>query len=248
MKKTLIFLIFFGIFASLEVILAQNLSLIATNLEITDSEAKVGDIISQSKEGLIRSKVPYDENIFGVVGKTPVMVFGKPSTTTLPIVSFGETLTRVSNVNGEIKRGDYITSSNKAGVGQKASQSGFVLGRALDNLKQEEGLILVFVQPQKITISSEAGSGRLLSQFISELKLPQTIPEILRYIFALLVGGGSFIIGFSSFIKALREGVAAIGRNPLAKRNIQTAMILNLIGILILTIAGLALALFVILY
>ena len=62
------------------------------------------------------------------------------------------------------------------------------------------------------------------------------------------MGGGSFIIGFFSFIKAQREGVAAIGRNPLAKESVKAAMILNLIGIFILTLAGLGLALFVILY
>jgi len=39
-----------------------------------------------------------------------------------------------------------------------------------------------------------------------------------------------------------------MGRNPLAKESIRMAMILNLIGILILTMAGLGLALFVILY
>jgi len=42
--------------------------------------------------------------------------------------------------------------------------------------------------------------------------------------------------------------VTGISRNPLAKKSIQSAMILNLIGILILTLAGLALAVFVIIY
>ena len=228
---------------------AQDLPLIAKNLEVADPEAEVGDIISQTKEGLFRSNIPYDENIIGVVGETPVMVFGKPTPTTLPIVSFGEALTKVSNINGEIKKGDFITSSNKPGVGQKATQSGFVAGRAMEDFNQEEGLILVFVQPQWVTFPSERlAFGRAIEEIVSGLKMPETIPEVLRYLFALLVGGGSFIIGFFSFIKALREGMTAIGRNPLAKGSIRVAMILNLIGILILTLAGLGLALFVILY
>jgi hypothetical protein len=49
-------------------------------------------------------------------------------------------------------------------------------------------------------------------------------------------------------MRTLREGVIGISRNPLAKRSIQTAMVLNLIGISILTLAGIGLALFVILY
>lgn len=245
----LILFIFWGIFVCGGIVFAQDFPLIARNLEVADPEAKIGDIVSQTREGLFRSDIPYDENIIGVIGESPIMTFGKETTTTLPIVSFGETLTKVSNINGEIKRGDFITSSEKSGVGQKATQSGFVVGRAMENFNQEEGLLLVFIQPQQIFFpAKKVGFGRVIEEIISGLKMPETIPEILRYIFALLVGGGSFIIGFFSFIKALREGVTAIGRNPLAKGSIRAAMILNLIGILVLTIAGLGLALFVILY
>lgn len=251
-KLKLIFIFFEILFDALvlsEIVLAQELPLIARNLEVVDPEAEVGDIVSQTNEGIWRSNIPYDENITGVVGEIPIMVFGKPTTTTLPIVSYGKTLTRVSNINGEIKKGDFITSSEKSGVGQKASQSGFVVGRAMEDFNQEEGLILVFVQPQQIYLGLErVGFGRVIEEIISGLKMPESIPEIFRYLFALLVGGGSFTIGFFSFIKALREGVTAIGRNPLAKKSIHTAMILNLIGILILTLAGIGLAMFIIFY
>ncbi len=247
-KNKFILLIFWGVFVFSGVILAQELPLIARNLEVADPEVMTGDIVSQAEEGLIRAGVPYDENIIGVTAENPIMVFGKEKSTTLPIISFGETLTKVSNVGGEIKKGDFITSSDRPGVGQKAEQSGFVVGRAMENFDQEEGLILVFVQPQKMLLPSETGSGGILDQILSGLRTPETIPEVLRYIFALLVAMVSFIIGFFSFIKALREGLTAIGRNPLAKGTIRAAMILNLIGISVLTLAGLALALFVILY
>ena len=251
MNRIKILLIFLGIFVFSGVILAQEFPLIARNLEVADLEARTGDILSQAEEGLIRTGIPYDENIIGVVAEDPIIVFGKETTTTLKIISFGEALTRVTNINEEIKKGDFITSSDKPGVGQKATESGFVVGRAMQDFNQEEGLMLIFVQPQKIVFPSQPAPGGIIAQilqFLPELMIPETIPEVLRYIFALLVGGGSFMIGFFSFIKALKEGLAAIGRNPLAKRSIQTAMILNLIGIFILTLAGLALALFVILY
>ena len=249
-KIKLVLFLFLGILISGGIVFAQDLPLIARNLEVADSEAEVGDIVSQTREGPFRSDIPYDENIIGVVGETPIMVFGKPTPTTLPIVSFGETLTKVSNINGEIKKGDFITSSAKPGVGQKSTQSGFVVGQAMEDFNQEEeGLIFVFVQPRQVTFPLERlGFGRLAEEILSGLRMPETIPEVLRYLFALLVGGGSFIVGFFSFIKALREGITAIGRNPLAKGSIRAAMILNLIGILILTLAGLGLALFVILY
>ena len=42
--------------------------------------------------------------------------------------------------------------------------------------------------------------------------------------------------------------IEAIGRNPLAKSSIQIAILLDLTGILVLTAAGVGLALFIILY
>ncbi len=248
-KFKLISLIFFWLFISIEIVLAQGLPSMARNLEIDDPEAKTGDIISRTKDGLFRSNIPYDQNIIGVIGETPILVFGKPTTTTLPIVFSGETLAKASNINGEIKRGDFITSSDKSGVGQKATQSGFVIGKTLEDFNQEEGLITLVVNIQYVNIpEGKFTFGGVVQEIISGLKMPENIPEVLRYFFAILLGGGSFFIGFFSFAKSLRDGVTGISRNPLAKKSIQSAMILNLIGILILTMAGLALALFVILY
>jgi hypothetical protein len=228
---------------------AQDLPLVAKNLEIADPEVKIGDIVSQTQEGIFRSKIPYDKNMIGVVGENPILVFGKPTTTTLPVVTFGETLVRVSNVNGEIKRGDFITSSEKPGVGQKATKDGYVLGRALEDFNQEEGLIKVSIniQYQYLSPTGFPVSG-ILSKIWELLGRPENFPVFLRYVFAVILGGGSFFAGFFFFVKSLREGLEAIGRNPLAKRSIQIGMIINLVAILLLTLAGLALAFFVILY
>lgn len=248
-KFQLIFLILLWLLFFKEDALGQTQFTIARNLEITDPEAKAGDIISQTNEGLFRSARPYDENIVGVVGENPILVFGKEGPRTLPVVSFGETSVRVSNINGEIKRGDFITSSEKPGLGQKASQSGIVIGKALENFNQEEGMIKAEINIQYHSFPSEEVSlSSVLGKIFEQLKKPENFPEILRYIFALALGGGSFLMGFLSFVRALRKGIEAIGRNPLAKRAIQLTMVLNLIGIGILTLAGLGLALFVILY
>ena len=106
---------------------------------------------------------------------------------------------------------------------------------------------MAFINVQYVTIK-KPGSGGVLTKIVQGFGKLESIPEVLRYIFALLVGGGSFAIGFLSFTKALREGIIGISRNPLAKKNIISAMILNLVGILILTLAGLGLSLFVIFY
>lgn len=247
-KLKLVLLIFFSFFILNGFVFARDLTLIAKNLEVADPEARVGDIISQTEGGLFRSNIPYDENIIGVIGEEPILVFGRPTPTTLPIVSFGEGLIRVSNINGEIKKGDFITSSERPGTGQKATQAGFVAGRSQEDFNQEEGLIKadIYIQyqyaPEKVPITS------IFGQIWRQLGEPGNLPEVLRYVFALILGGGSFFAGFIAFVNALRRGVEAVGRNPLARKSIHLAMALNLIGIIILTLAGLGLALFVILY
>jgi hypothetical protein len=250
MEKWNLFFIFF-LTLIFQISFSQTVPSIAQNLEIKDENAQNGEIVCAKKEGIFRCDTPYDENIVGVLGERPILVFGKKTTTSLPVISYGEALVKVSTQNGKIKRGDFITSSNKPGVGQKATESGFVLGKALQDFDKEEGLILVFVNPQVINLSlfqKKPEVGGIIQEILSRLKIEKNIPEVLRYVFAVILAGMSFLFGFLFFARTLREGIAGISRNPLAKESIQSAMILNLIGISILTLAGIGLALFVIFF
>ncbi len=244
----------FFLFLSLsifQITFSQTAPSIAQNLEIKDPEVKIGEIVCLKENEIFRCDTPYDENIVGVISERAILVFGKRTTTTFPVISYGEALVKVSTQNGKIKKGDYITSSNKPGVAQKATQSGFVLGKALADFDREEGLIPVFVNIQYINLSlfqKKPGVGGIIQEILSGLKIEKNIPEVLRYIFAIILAGMSFLFGFLFFARTLREGIAGISRNPLAKESIQTAMILNLIGISILTLAGIGLALFVIFF
>jgi hypothetical protein len=183
MKKVLIFLILFGIF-SFQIVLSQGVPMIAQYFEIKDPEIKKGDIVSLRNKEIFRSDIPYDENIIGVVGENPILVFGKETTTTLPVVSYGKTLVRVTNQNGEIKKGDFITSSNRPGVGQKATESGFVVGRALEDFNEDEGIIPVFVNIQYLNLAPKRPTfGGIIQQILSALRVPENVPEVLRYTF-----------------------------------------------------------------
>ena len=107
----------------------------------------------------------------------------------------------------------------------------------------------MFVNIQYRNITGEPPAfGRFFTFLATTLDRPENLPEVLRYIFAIILGGGAFVLGFVSFARSLRSYVEAVGRNPMAKGSIQIAMVLNLGGILILTSAGIALALFVIFY
>jgi hypothetical protein len=240
-----IFLVGFSALAQAEDLQSGD---IARNLEVVDPKAAVGDILSKAEGGLVRSPAPYDRDLFGVAVENPSIVLNQATDKTLPVVSYGEVLVSVSSSNGEIKRGDFVTSSSVPGIGQKATDDGFVIGKALEDLSGKEGKISVFVNIQYRSVEGRPSFGRIFSILSSSLEKPENLPEVLRYLFALLVGGGAFFFGFISFVRSLRSGVEAVGRNPMARTSIQIAMLFNLLGIFILTAAGVALSLFIIFY
>ncbi|MCH7541587.1 hypothetical protein IH981_02285 [Patescibacteria group bacterium] len=123
-----------------------------------------------------------------------------------------------------------------------------MIGKALEDLDSSEGLIGVFVNIQYRNVEGRPTFGRIFSFLLVSLEKPENLPEVLRYLFALIVGGGAFFLGFISFVRSMRTGVEAVGRNPLAQTSIQVAMLVNLAGISILTAAGVSLALFIIFY
>ena len=59
----------------------------------------------------------------------------------------GRVPVKVSTKNGDIKPGDYITTSDIPGIGMKATEPGRVIGKALTGLSGEsEGRVAVFIQ------------------------------------------------------------------------------------------------------
>ncbi len=223
---------------------------IARNLAVSDA-AQVGDILINTDQGLVRAKDAYDKRMFGVVVEGPSISLNQIGEGTKPVVSAGEVKVKVSSANGEIKTGDFITSSSEDGVGQKATEPGFILGKAMEDFQGKSGTIAVFVNIQYQSISDQESLGgvdRVLRLFSSKLEDPQNFPLVLRYIFAALLAIISFVFGYLSFVRALRKGIEAIGRNPLAKGTIQLAMIFNLFGVVVITISGIGLALLIIFY
>jgi len=222
----------------------------ASYLISENPEIESGNIVSEGESGLVKSNKPYSEKIIGVVVEESSVSFNRPTTSTLLVASQGEALVKVSNSNGEIKKGDYITSSDNPGIGQKSTKSGYIIGKALENLSGEEGEIRVLLGVRERSVGELQGSG-FLEQSLSlfqQVQHSEDFPQIARYIFAALVGGGSFLLGFISFVRTLQSGIEAIGRNPLAKKNIQLSLLINLLGIIILTGAGLGLAFFILFY
>lgn len=226
---------------------SQNFLQQAVNVEI-EEEVSVGEIISFQDGKYVKSKKPYDENIVGVVGEKEktLIIFGKQTPNSVPVIFSGIALVKVDGKKEKIKKGDFISSSEKPGVGQKATQSGIVLGKALADTDKEE-IIPVEISIGYLSLES-FGPKTFWQNLAKQFQIPENFPKFLKFLFATIFGGTSFVLGFLFFVKALNEGIVALGRNPLAKKSIQLAIALNLLGILLLTFAGIGLAIFVIIY
>lgn len=219
---------------------------IAVYIQVLDKNVTGGDIITLSKKGYVLSNAPYDPNLFGVVVTDPALSFESNQPNSRPVVSEGKVFLHVSTINGNIKKGDLITSSTIPGVGQKATESGFIIATALEDYSaassKEIGKILVVLSVGHGSVSSEVRSN-LLKTFEFVLKGPYMSPlSVLRYVFAAIMVIGSFLIAVGYFGRISSLGIEALGRNPLASRIIVFSIVLHIILAFTIIAVGLAVA------
>jgi hypothetical protein len=73
-------------------------------------------------------------DVVGVVSSDPGFVAGSYTEDSYPIALVGRVPVKVSTENGMIKAGDYLTAASVPGHAMRATRSGRVLGKALENL------------------------------------------------------------------------------------------------------------------
>lgn len=242
---------------------AQSQSIEVTSVfEIADSEAQEGDILISTPDGLVRSTAGYDSRIFGVIQATPLVVFRDNSIQGQPVIRSGTALVNVTTLNGPIQYGDYITSSSISGKGAKGSESGYVLGIALESFDGQGsettsyegqevslGTIPVAIRIEYAESSSPRSFNRMFD-FLGNLFLktgddPDQLGKVFRYLSAGLIVVLTFAFGFITFSRSVTKSVEAIGRNPLAKNTIQVSMVLNAGLSIVTAIIGVAAAIFI---
>lgn len=224
-----------------------SISQFAVNLEIADNEAETGDIISITKDGLVRSTTAYDIATFGVVVSSPVISIEPRTDSTSAVASTGVAQVKVSVKGGNIEIGDFITTSDDPGVGQKATTSGYVLGKALENYDKQDAIEAIPVELNvnyvDIPIASGASGIKGLLALISQ---PENFRNFLRYLVGFLIGFATLVGAIYAFVKFLTNGITALGRNPMARKTIISSMILSGFVIVVLAIGGFGAALYII--
>ncbi len=237
---------------------------VTSTYQITDTAAVDGDILVITDKGLVRTSKSFDNKMFGAVEdqQKPVLVF-RTDVKGKPVVRSGVAMVNVTTLNGPIKYGDYITSSIIAGKGQKASESGYVLGIALaafdgkgaDQIDSPSGKVASGKVPIAINIQyAELTNPRFLARlfgfignsFLENINDPKKLGDIIRFISAGLVVLVSFTLGFLTFSRSIAKSVEALGRNPLAKSAIQTSMIINIILLVLTGLIGIVASILII--
>lgn len=242
-------LILVGLLGFSQSVFAQDLS---TGLALSvfveaDRDVELGDIISVEEGDYTLSGKAYDTGLFGVVTTDPALLMDDVDLENSSyVVSSGEAFVKVSTINGDIAKGDFITSSEIPGVGQRVGVSGQIIGIALQSYSAESTDIVDTVLTQ-LDIRANVFEGNIRVNLIEALRTGAQAPFMtpltsLRYLLAALVTVGSFVIGFASFGKTSGSGVEALGRNPLAHKTIQRSIVLNMVLTAVIMLIGLVLA------
>jgi F0F1-type ATP synthase membrane subunit c/vacuolar-type H+-ATPase subunit K len=189
----------------------------------------------------------HSSHVIGVVTEQPgISLEGKDFTNLVYLMDTGNLLVRVSGKNGTISRGEYITSSETPGVGMKATESGFAIGRALADVsfqkEDAENLVLVNLNIGYANIPTTYRRN-LLNMLKEGISSPVMYPlDALRYFLAAALVTICVIAGMFSFSKIASNSVQAIGRNPNAQKQIRGQTRHSFLLTLIVIVVGLAIA------
>jgi hypothetical protein len=225
---------------------------IANYFTIQGDSVKDGDIISFTNKGYFPSKTAYDPSVIGVVTANPAVSLsiqgsGKNS---YPVSSAGNVEVNVSSSNGNIKKGDLITTSTKSGVGMRADKTGYVIGTAMSGFtsenKNEVGQINVALNLHYSYSGSKTVSSLKDILNLSLLATYESPSAVFKYVVAGVVIVVASLLGFLSFGRTANTGVEALGRNPLAGKMIQLGILINVIVTVAIIGAGLLIAVFII--
>ena len=234
---------------------------IPSTYDVVGENIQSGDIVSHDalKNIYSPSVVPKDEDMFGIIDTTPVVVF-RSGVNKLPIVQVGEVLVNVTTVNGDISIGDSITTSEYPGKGQRFERGeGYILGYALESFDNSKSTTTAIVSGEEVIV----GTIRVLLNigpsiddytdptqstiFVREDGARETgLETIFRYITAALFALGTVFVVLKTFGPNIGRGVISVGRNPLAKTSIQAMVVFNVILILSITIVAFIISLLII--
>lgn len=232
-KKLLVISFQFLVFFIVPLTYAQTNSDITNVYDLSDKEAKDGDILIITPEkGIERTNIPYDIHLFGVLQDEPLVVFKRVDASGSAIARSGVAEVNVTSVNGPIKSGDGITSSETPGYGMKATISGHIIGVATADFNEAKGQVPVALKIEYADLTTARSANRLFqyigTAFFKNVQDPEGFGLLLKSLIAGLIMIVSLAFGFIIISRSIPKAIEAIGRNPLARRSILISISLNI--------------------
>jgi F0F1-type ATP synthase membrane subunit c/vacuolar-type H+-ATPase subunit K len=229
-------------------VLGSDASLgVARSVEVKEKDVKDGNILTATDTGAVLSSIPYDPHVLGVVARDAAIVISSTEIQDgIPVISNGQVYVLVSSRDGNIKKGDLLTTSTMAGVAVKAVGSGYVIGTALEDYENSDTQ-----KAEKIAVDLDLHyfnakptfPGSLTDIFkIAILPTKEGPSPLFKYIIAAIVVLGSFTFAFLTFGRTAAKGVEALGRNPAASNKIHLGIIFNVAVVIVIVLTGLAVA------
>ncbi len=210
---------------------------------ISLEEGTIVAIDSGNADAVAVASVDQSTKLLGVVvpaDKSTISLDGNNQEGKVQVAIAGRAQVKVDKSNGTISRGDLIGLSKVSGVGAKANEGEPVVGVAEssfgsegDNASEETALLPMIVSVG-VAPSSSVADGATSTTWVRSIAGRDVSALQLFFVF-FIAAVGVLAISFLSY-SAVRSGVVATGRNPLAKPAIlralsQTMIMVSLVAI-----------------
>lgn len=223
----------------------QGASSIAQGFETDDPGVVSGALVSLKSGTGNTIELSTSENIdriLGVVGQDSLIELSN-GVGTVQVVTTGEAVALVSDINGDVKTGDKITASPIAGVGMRALTSTMVIGSAQANLSEADtetrsvtdrdgakrsvriGAIPLHVD--KVFYEAQQDENSFVSPALQDFA--NSVAG--RSVSPIRVMVAGFLILFVSvtvvvlLYSSVRSSIISIGRNPLSESAVRKSLL-----------------------
>lgn len=219
-----------------------------------------GSLVSLDPSGENAVQVANTDRVDGLLGVVVAtndsLVAASSNSSNVQVITTGTAQTLVSNLTGNIKKGDAITVSPINGVGMKATVSGRIIGLAeSDFTATSSGTISESVKTstgQRTVVVGTIPVQLAVSYYIPpavSTAIPQSIENLARVLAGREVSPVRIVLSFILFMVgilltvvitygAIRISLESLGRNPLARTAINRGLLKILVistAILLLT-------------
>lgn len=197
------------------------------------------------------------DRILGIAGENSLIELSK-SEGTVQVVTTGEAVALVSDLNGEVKAGDKITASPIAGVGMKATMNTMTIGTAQVDLASVDThtntvtdkagdtrtvrIGAVPIQVDKVFYQAPGGGiGSYVPQALQDFadSLAGRAVSPMRVVVASLLTIIVFTLVAVLLYSSVRSSIISIGRNPLSEKSINKGLLqvgLTVFGLMVFTV------------